>query len=783
MKQQNKKFVRNTFLDSIIKSRQGGVNVKCFSPQINKSIPNNPMINILINKINIKELSKFSDRPIDNSIKSKKVHLISDDKLNYFSPKARNKINVNRNINYRNTNNNINNFNYGKYNTTQNLKTKKNFVIFSECPKKLSDYILKNKNKKKVYQITYLEEKDIDNEKFPNNRMHQISYSNNMENIPRIRNFKRRIYNLNTYNNYNNYNNFINGEYGNYNDNQFDIVSIKDSPFLSNENRYKNYYTLNNIYSNNQNNDELNVIKIQSIWRGHIFRKYLLRKLYNFYNIMKLLNTLYSLFYNKSKPEFKLFLNSLYEDYIPKEKENNKKNLYIKVSTKNDKIYPRKNSFNINKENIKKKPIIDKNNINLFIPGNKNSNLSQKIYIKKNSIKKSATMSSENNIDNNNIKNMNDNIVNKYNTINNTDSKEDTKKSNKIKNKKSKDLKKLKLDDIVKYITKKTYSLHFPLLLYRLRILQKMNLIDLKYKYLSKLILIKEKITLRPYFLKYRNIVFSQTLNKLYSQKKNKIIKDNKVILNNNNKNNSIKVNINKDYITNNNNNINNNKDNINNNKSNKNNYNLNNNKNNENNNKENNKDIINRNDKIYNLMSPNTKSKIINNKKLALSKIINKKEKKISLIHKYFNDWKKIVKKNSINSRLKFNKFKSNKEEIIRFKTSSSSSKKHIKVKKLKSNNVNNFSHTKSNKSGKALINSFESDNIRKMKLNKINILPQFINTKKSLHEEFYKISPRYIENSFFIQKIANITNKVSNKNNVYKCFIYWKKKTKESK
>ena len=224
---------------------------------------------------------------------------------------------------------------------------------------------------------------------------------------------------------------------------------------------------------------------------------------------MKLLNTLYSLFYNKSKPEFKLFLNSLYEDYIPKEKENNKKNLYIKVSTKNDKIYPRKNSFNINKENIKKKPKIDKKNINIFIPGNKNSTLSQKIYIKKNSIKKSATMSSENNIDNNNIKNMNDNIVNKYNTINNTDSKEDTKKSNKIKNKKSKDLKKLKLDDIVKYITKKTYSLHFPLLLYRLRILQKMNLIDLKYKYPSKLILIKEKITLRPYFLKYRFLIFN----------------------------------------------------------------------------------------------------------------------------------------------------------------------------------------------------------------------------------------------------------------------------------
>lgn len=37
--------------------------------------------------------------------------------------------------------------------------------------------------------------------------------------------------------------------------------------------------------------------------------------------------------------------------------------------------------------------------------------------------------------------------------------------------------------------------------------------------------------------------------------------------------------------------------------------------------------------------------------------------------------------------------------------------------------------------------------------------------------------------ENSFFIKKIADITRKISNKNNMFICFGYWKKKTKDKR
>ena len=37
--------------------------------------------------------------------------------------------------------------------------------------------------------------------------------------------------------------------------------------------------------------------------------------------------------------------------------------------------------------------------------------------------------------------------------------------------------------------------------------------------------------------------------------------------------------------------------------------------------------------------------------------------------------------------------------------------------------------------------------------------------------------------ENSYFIKKIADITRKISNKNNMFICFGYWKKKTKDKR
>ena len=68
-------------------------------------------------------------------------------------------------------------------------------------------------------------------------------------------------------------------------------------------------------------------------------------------------------------------------------------------------------------------------------------------------------------------------------------------------------------------------------------------------------------------------------------------------------------------------------------------------------------------------------------------------------------------------------------------------------------------------------------------MKVQKIKISTDSIYLKNSLTKDLkpkYKNSD-FIDNSQFIQKIANISRKISYKNHIYKCFIYWKKKSKE--
>ena len=68
-------------------------------------------------------------------------------------------------------------------------------------------------------------------------------------------------------------------------------------------------------------------------------------------------------------------------------------------------------------------------------------------------------------------------------------------------------------------------------------------------------------------------------------------------------------------------------------------------------------------------------------------------------------------------------------------------------------------------------------------MKVQKIKSSTDSKDIKNSLTKD---LEPKYINNDFvdnsqFIQKIANISRKISNKNNIFKCFIFWKKKTKE--
>ena len=78
------------------------------------------------------------------------------------------KININRIISFDNS------YNYPINN--------KKMVFFAEPSKKLSDYILKNKPKKKIYQLIYLDENDLnclrsDDETY-NNTYNNNYYSN-----------------------------------------------------------------------------------------------------------------------------------------------------------------------------------------------------------------------------------------------------------------------------------------------------------------------------------------------------------------------------------------------------------------------------------------------------------------------------------------------------------------------------------------------------------------------------------------------------------------------------
>ena len=190
-------------------------------------------------------------------------------------------------------------------------------------------------------------------------------------------------------------------------------------------------------------------------------------------------------------------------------------------------------------------------------------------------------------------------------------------------------------------------------------------------------------------------------------------------------------------------------------------------------------------NNNINNLNNDN--NNILNKKISILNKIINQNESKINklLLKDIFNKWNSFRNDNLIVQKLKKNTNKDNEININKYKSSALPKKRYIKVRKIKNENSNNFSHLKSINSGKVSTKSFESDNIniKKMKIKKVNMLESkeianLVN-KESLNNKNSEI----VDNSYFIKIIANITKKISIKSNIFKCFIYWKKKTKDNK
>ena len=616
---ENKLSTRNRFKRDKIERRDGKIDLNFFSS--NKKYNNNNIVtsSIELNKMNIRELSKLADRPIQqgNGIKKSKYNIYSFDRINQQSKK---------NMNFKKENNiNSNNiYNYNNYNTN----IKKNIVIFTDPPKKISDYILKEKSnsKKKVYKVIFIEENDDKKNKKP--------YRSNHINIETSKNVSNTQFRFNNYKNLKKYNDiYFNNSYNNNN---------KRKKISSNINSIKKSYE--SLTSN--------LFRIISKEINIICKNYA------------------KSFFDKLKNNFN---NSLRKNWMDENKKLNK----------NDRIYVNKNS--------------NRNNIN--------NSYNNYIYYKKN--KSPANISF-------NKKKSNNNQVHNLKTIsnrnkNNYDLFSDSNYKNQIQK---------EISYIIKYIIKKAYFMHYPTFLYRLKILQKLNIVENRYDCLYNIIKIREKTKLYIYFQKYRNIIIYESLNNKNNNK------------NENNINNSI------------------------------NNY------------------KIRINTRIKYLQNKNALN-ISKNKISNLSKIIIKIDLKINkiLLEKYFYRWKNILPKKIFIPNLR-SKFESN-NIITKYHSTASPKKKQIKIKKLKSN-FNSKILSKSPK--KQNLNSFYSDNIniKKMKVHKLNVLFKSNPLKnEGMKDLNLIIKKNSSDNSYFISKIMNVTNKINNKFYLVKCFKLWKKKS----
>ena len=848
MKEYHRNHLKNiNARDDTMKRRERKERLKFYTP-LAKHNTRSPLPKNIRNMPRTKEFSKLTEKSMLNNTRNynDEIFINNDNSLSLIN------INNNRIINFDNS------YNYPINN--------KKMVLFTERPKKLSDYILKNKTKQKIYQLVYLDENDLKFLKYADNNVYNMynmynrhnnhnNYNSNIDYNPKLYPKQKSIINSNEQdknkNLYNKINNYNNKSYNNrsYDIKTYDIKSYNDynrryNVDNYNYNRNKKY----NIYTNNQKNDQLKIIKIQAMWRGYLTRKFMIDLFIDYYNMTRIIYCFRRILFNHSKTKFKEFFNII--------SQKKKKNLGIynnnnKNIIRNKKIIPnasscisfryrkkKKNNNNYQKENIKKPNIIDNKNINFCILGD------QKVYAppknnliiyrcKNNQIKNSPLLTFD--------KKRRDKIIlrGKAKAI------EVYTKLNYNQN--------LGINKIAKYIKRKNCLLYFPLLFYRLRILQKVNLIMSKYNYLYNVIKLKEKLGLRQYFLKYRNNIFSKTVNQIFFRDQNKFHK--KGSLTNHNKKSNIKNNLNKSNLNEidlnksnlnekklneknlnenvlnkkninendlnkknlnendlneinlNDNNLNKkninandlNKKNLNENDSNENYLNNNNlNNNNLNNNNLNEKNLIenylNKNNLNENNLNDNNLDKKnldennlnenglnkqnliksnnnIDKRNDLLKKLTIKKDitMKMLLLKNYFNKWKNRTKNNSnLFRNTRYNRNYLNKStEIPR--------KKFIKVKRIKSSIINDVSQPKFLGNRKGLINSFDTDIIKKMKIYKFKL-------DSGLSKEINNNNDNG-GNSIFIQKVASIFRKIGDKDLKYQCFNYWKKKTKENK
>ena len=655
MKEKNN-LRKDNFMNEIIRNRRGKVDLKYFSANKNMNHNNNNQIpsNIELNKINIRELSKLSDRPIKYR-NGNNYNFFSLDNMNKRAGKRTNMDNIGRENNIINLNN--------IYNYNCNSGSKKNIVIFTDPPKKLSDYILKEKShsKKKVYKLIFIEESDLQNKK----NHYLTNYINTLNSISLT-------------NDYTKSQNYI--KQPKYND----LYTNTRSDY--NNNKRKRLFV--NLNENNKRRINLaNITKIQSIWRGFYARKIFFRNI-KIISGSIMCKILYKIIYNARKNYIKIFFAKMQKIY----NNSSQKKQYFesKKLNRNDRIY-------VNKYASKKDL---KNSYNNYIYRRKNKSPGNYLSFNK---------KRENNFQVHNLK-----TISKKENNNNYEKEI-------LNNENYKKVIETEIFKFIKYINKRASLLHFPTLLYRLKILQKIKLAENRYNCLYRIIKIKEKSKLYIYFHKFKNIIFSESIN----------IKSNNI--NNIADKGKIKINTRKNYL------------------------------------------------KKKNSLN-------LSQKKISyLTTIINKIEKKSNskLLKKYFYKWKNIISKKiilvqNLKSRLE------SRDILTKYNSASIPKKKQIKFKRMKSNyNTINSKFFSKSQTKKFYNNSFYSDNvnIKRMKIHKINVYLEPNELEKNEAKELQLIKKvSNSDNSYFINKVANITNKISNKVNLYNCFKYWKKESKKN-
>ena len=312
------------------------------------------------------------------------------------------------------------------------------------------------------------------------------------------------------------------------------------------------------------------------------------------------------------------------------------------------------------------------------------------------------------------------------------------------------------IEKLIKFIYSKFYQINYPILLYRLKVLRKLNMLKLKMNSLKNIFIIIQKKQLKKYLKKYREAVLNEKVKEEVLKKNMNLFKTNKE-KKANDKLIQSKINENKyqdidnidDVIIEDNNE---NEDEINIIKENKN----------ENKNEE--KIILRGTRKI---LPKNNKLSLLG--KIINTKISSEKNNNIALLNKYFKDWNKYINKYNEDSKSKIKINLHSPDMEIR---GNKAKKKYIKVK---------FTRAITSKTSIGSIKSeakSNSSNIqtKKMRIKNIVVNPEeYIATTLLNNNPLYNSSVNKTKKSYI--KLLNIMDKIDNKSMKYKCFKYWKK------